>query len=185
MIFTQTDLKDAYVIDLERHEDERGFFARSWCVREFEEMGLDTALAQCNLSYNARKGTTRGMHYQRPPHVETKFVRCVRGAIYDVIIDLRPDSPTFRQWIGVELTAGNRSMLYVPKGFAHGFQTLTDDTEIFYMMSELYAPDYADGLRWDDPLFDITWPGEVRSMSEKDRDYPDSTLEKFEPLRSL
>lgn len=185
MIFTQTDLKDACVIDLERHEDERGFFARSWCVREFQEMGLDTGLLQCNLSYNTEKGTTRGMHYQRPPYAETKLVRCVRGAIYDVIIDLRPSSSTFRQWIGVELTAENRSMLYVPKGFAHGFQTLSDDTEVLYMMSEFYAPDHADGLRWDDPLLGITWPGEVRSMSEKDRTYPDSDLAKFAAFSDL
>ncbi|SRR6266545_1058835 len=174
MIFAETQLKGAFIIDPERIEDERGFFARTWDRREFEARGLNSNLAQCNISYNARRGTLRGMHYQATPHAETKLVRCTIGAIYDVIIDLRPGSPTLRQWLAVELSADNRRMLYIPEGFAHGFQTLEDHTEVFYQMTEFYAPDYARGLRWNDPAFDIEWPvAEQRVLSERDAGYMD------------
>lgn len=161
------------MIQLEQHGDERGFFARSWCRREFEEHGLDPRLVQCNLSFNRSKGTLRGMHYQQAPFGEAKLVRCVRGALHDVIIDLRPHSPTYKQHFGVELSAENRSALYVPEGFAHGFLTLEDDTEVFYQMSQFYSAEHSRGLRWDDPAFGIWWPTEVRVISERDRTYPD------------
>lgn len=174
MIFTETKLGGAYVIDVERREDERGFFARVWCEREFSEHGLETRHAQSNIAFNRHKGTLRGMHYQQPPHAETKLVSCFRGSIYDVIIDIRPDSATFKEWLGVELTAENRRMLLVPEGFAHGYQTLEDDTEIFYQVSEFYAPEVEGGIRWDDPAFEIQWPAATeRIISEKDRDWPD------------
>jgi dTDP-4-dehydrorhamnose 3,5-epimerase len=174
MIFTETRLEDAYVIDLEPRADERGFFARAWCSREFADHGLSTRLAQCNVSLNGRRGTLRGLHYQAEPHAEVKLVRCTRGAIYDVIVDLRPSSPTFCRWLGVELTAENRTMLYVPEGFAHGYQTLEDDTETFYQVSAFYAPDAERGVRWDDPAFSIEWPyPESPLISEKDRSWPD------------
>ena len=172
MIFTETPLKNAYIIELEQIEDERGFFARSWCVREFEEHGLNPNLVQCNVSFNKKKGTLRGMHYQVAPHEEAKLVRCTKGALYDVIIDLRPDSLTFKQWFGVELTAENRKALYIPEGFAHGFQTLKDDTEVFYQMSEFYHPANSQGVRYDDPAFGIKWPDQAhRTMSKKDLNY--------------
>ena len=174
MIFTETELPGAYVVDLERREDERGFFARTWCSDEFAAQGLDARLTQCNVSYNARRGTLRGMHMQLAPHAEVKLVRCTRGAIYDVIIDLRPDSPTFTRWTGVELTEENRTMLYVPEGFAHGYQALTDGSEIFYQVSEPYAPAAERGVRWDDPAFAIEWPEPGNAiLSEKDRAWPD------------
>jgi dTDP-4-dehydrorhamnose 3,5-epimerase len=174
MIFSPTRLEGAYVIDLEPREDERGFFARAWCEREFGEHGLNPRLVQCNLSFNFRKGTLRGMHFQRPPHAEAKLVRCTRGAIYDVVIDLRPNSPTFKEWVGVDLTADNRRMLYVPEGLAHGYQTLVDDTETFYQVSEFYTPDAEAGVRWDDPAFGIEWPDPRGAfLSEKDRSWPD------------
>jgi len=175
MIFTETQLRGAYLIELERREDERGFFARSWCQREFTELGLDPCVAQCNISYNKDKGTLRGMHYQMPPHAEAKLVRCTRGAIYDVIIDLRSDSPTLFQWTAAELTAENRTALYIPKGFAHGFITLEPECEVFYQMSEFYAPESARGVRWNDPLFDIVWPAHVHTISSKDQSLPDYT----------
>lgn len=171
MIFTETKLSGAFVIDPERFEDDRGFFARTWCVREFETNGLDTRLVQCSVSYNKRKGTLRGMHFQAAPHAETKLVRCTKGAIYDVIIDLREGSPTLRQWVAVELTAENHRMIYIPEGFAHGFQTLTDDSEVFYQISEFYLSESARGVRWDDPAFEIEWPLGARIMSEKDSSY--------------
>ncbi len=171
MIFTETNLKGAFIIDPERIEDERGFFARTWCQTEFEAHGLDTRLVQCNISFNAKKGTLRGMHYQASPYEETKLVRCTMGALYDVIIDLRPASPTFKQWIAVELTADNRRMLYIPGGFAHGFQTLEDSTEVFYQMSEIYHSESARGVRWDDPAFVVEWPLPDPIMSAKDRTY--------------
>lgn len=173
MLFQPTNLADAYLIDLEKVVDERGFFARAWCVQEFADQGLDTSLVQCNLSYNKQQGTLRGMHYQAAPFGETKLVRCIRGAIYDVIIDLRPTSPTYLQWLGVTLSAENRTALYVPQGFAHGFQTLTDESELFYQMSTFYAPEYARGLRWNDPRFNIQWPLPVTVMSARDQRYPD------------
>lgn len=176
MIFTETKLKSAYIIELERLEDERGFFARTWCQREFKEYGLNPTLVQCNISFNIKKGTLRGMHYQAAPCREAKLVRCTFGSIYDVIIDLRPESETFKQWISVELTANDRKMLYVPEGFAHGFLTLMDNTEVFYQMTEYYAPGYARGIRWNDPAFGIQWPIDVLIISEKDKQFPDFPL---------
>ncbi|HNC82380.1 MAG: dTDP-4-dehydrorhamnose 3,5-epimerase [Nitrospira sp.] len=173
MTFRETVLKGAFTIDLDRVEDERGFFARSWCVKEFEANGLDTRLVQCNVSFNKVRGTLRGMHYQVAPAAEVKVVRCTRGAVHDVIADLRPDSPTYKQAFSVLLSAENRRMLYIPKGFAHGFLTLTDDAEVFYQMSEYYAPECARGFRWDDATFAISWPDQVRIISSKDRNYPD------------
>jgi dTDP-4-dehydrorhamnose 3,5-epimerase len=174
MIFTETELPGAYTIDIDPREDERGFFARAWCAEEFAQYDLVTRVAQSNVSYNARRGTLRGMHYQVPPHAEVKIVRCTRGAIYDVIVDLRPESSTHRRWIGVELSADNRRMLYVPEGFAHGFQTLEDDTEAFYQVSEFYAPGAERGLRWNDPALGIEWPlPDDPIVSEKDRTWPD------------
>jgi dTDP-4-dehydrorhamnose 3,5-epimerase len=177
MIFRETKLSGAFVVEPERFEDERGFFARSWSAREFAERGLDPALAECNVSFNRRAGTLRGMHYQAAPHAQAKLVRCPRGRIYDVIIDLRPESETFRRWVGVELSAENGAMLYVPEGFAHGFQTLADDTEVFYQMSAYYEAASGRGVRWDDPAFGVEWPeaGE-RIMNARDRDYPDFEL---------
>lgn len=174
MIFTETELPGAFVIELERRGDERGFFARAWCRREFEERGLSGRIVQCNLSFNDRSGTLRGLHYQVAPSEETKLVRCISGAVYDVIVDLRPSSPTFKRWLGVELTADNRCALYVPEGFAHGYQTLIDGTETLYQVSEFYAPDAERGVRWDDPAFGIEWP-EARELiiSEKDLSWPD------------
>jgi dTDP-4-dehydrorhamnose 3,5-epimerase len=173
LIFTETKPKGAFVIELEPVEDERGFFARSWCGREFEVRGLNSQLAQCNISFNKRKGTLRGMHYQTAPHEEAKLVRCTMGAIFDVIIDLRRQSPTFKKWVAVELNERNRRMLYVPEGFAHGFQTLEDDTEVFYQMSEFYAPEHARGVRWNDPAFQISWPGAEPVISASDQTYAD------------
>lgn len=173
MIFTETPLKGAFAIDPERLADERGFFARTWCRREFEEHGLNPGLAQCCLSFNHRQGTLRGMHYQVAPHAEEKLVRCTAGTIYDVIVDLRTDSDTFRHWFGVELSSGNRRMLYIPAGLAHGFLTLTEGAEVFYQISEYYAPECARGVRWNDPAFGIRWPDEVAMISERDRTYPD------------
>jgi len=173
MLFQPTKLDGAYLIDLQKLEDERGFFARAWCANEFAEHGLDSNLVQCNVSFNTQQGTLRGMHYQAELCAETKLVRCTSGAIYDVIIDLRPASPTFLQWTGVTLSAENRLMLYVPKGFAHGFQTLADGSEVFYQMSDFYAPAYAQGLRWNDPLFNIQWPRAVTMISARDQQYAD------------
>jgi len=171
MIFKETSLKGAYIIEIEPLEDERGFFARSFCRKEFEEHSLNFSIVQCNLSYNKKKGTLRGMHYQIAPHKEAKLVSCIKGAIYDVIIDLRPDSSTFCQWFAVELTAENHRMLYVPEGFAHGFQTLKDDTVAFYQMSEFYHPECARGVRWNDPAFGVDWPLPNPIMSNKDMNY--------------
>ena len=176
MKFLHTDIAGAYLIEIEPMTDERGFFARSWCRREFEKRGLNPGVAQCNISFNKKRGTLRGMHYQVEPHEETKIVRCTGGAIYDVIVDLRLESSTFRKWIAVELSAENRHMLYIPPGVAHGFQTLVDDTEIFYQISEFYHPGSSRGVRWDDPAFEIAWPPADRVISEKDRCYPDFKL---------
>ena len=173
MRFTQADLDGAYIIDLDRHADERGFFARTWCRQEFAEQGLETALAQASISYNRRPGTLRGMHFQIEPPAETKLVRCSRGALHDVIIDLRPGSPSYRRWTAVELTADNGRMLYIPAGFAHGFITLEAHTEAYYMISEPYVPGSASGIRWDDPAFAIAWPRAVEVISERDRSWPD------------
>jgi dTDP-4-dehydrorhamnose 3,5-epimerase len=178
VIFIPTALSGALVIEPEPASDSRGLFARTWCRRELAAQGLDTELAQCSTSFNKRKGTLRGMHYQAAPFAETKIVRCTRGAIHDVIIDLRPDSPTYTRHVAVVLTAEDRKALYVPKGFAHGFQTLEDDTEVFYQISEFYSPEHSRGVRWDDPAFAIVWPADERTMSERDRRYPD-----FRPQR--
>ncbi len=184
MRFTQTSLKDAYIIEPERLEDERGYFARTWCQQEFAQHGLDSELSQCNISFNHKQGTVRGMHLQLLPFAETKLVRCPQGAMYDVIIDLRADSPTFQQWTAIELTAANLRALYVPKGFAHGFQTLMDDTSVFYQMSGFYQPAHARGFRWNDPTFNIDWPQPVNVISERDRDYDDYSAELFAPVRA-
>ena len=176
MLFTETPLPGAVLVDLERREDERGFFARTFCAREFEAAGFKAAVAQCNISFNHRCGTLRGLHYQRPPSAETKLVRCTRGAVYDVIIDLRPGSATFCRWYGVELSADGRTALYVPEMFAHGYQALTDGAEVSYQVGEFYAPGVEQGIRYDDPFFAIRWPLPVSVISDKDRSWP-----RFEP----
>jgi dTDP-4-dehydrorhamnose 3,5-epimerase len=173
MIFHQTRLPGVFEVRIEPKADERGFFARCWCQEEFANQGLNSSLVQCSLSFNSRKGTLRGMHYQAEPHPETKLVRCTRGQIYDVVVDLRRDSPAFKHWIGVVLTAADRNMLYIPEGCAHGFLTLEDETEILYQMSEVYHPELARGVRWDDPAFQIVWPAHPAVISERDRTYPD------------
>ncbi len=172
MKFNKTQLRGVYEVHLEDRLDERGFFARTWCQREFDEHGLNSKLVQCSLSYNTKEGTLRGIHYQSTPHPEAKLVRCTKGAIYDVVVDLRPTSPTFKDWVGVVLTAVNRQAIYVPEGCGHGFLTLEDDTEVLYQMSEFYYRELARGVRWDDPCFQIVWPGEVKVISERDRGYP-------------
>ena len=176
MIFEETALSGAFIIEPERLEDERGFFARTWCQRELEEHRLETRLAQCNISFNRVEGTFRGMHYQEAPHEEVKLVRCTRGSILDIIVDLRPESPTYKEHLSVELSEDNRRMLYIPTRFAHGFLTLADNTEVFYQMSEFYAPEAARGFRWNDPAFEIQLPIEVIVISERDQTYPDVSL---------
>ena len=172
MIFHETKLKDAIIVEPEKRKDERGFFARTFDEGEFEVHGLNPRVVQCNISFNKKNGTLRGMHYQVSPYAEAKLVRCTMGAMYDVIIDLRRDSPNFKQWLAVELTAENRKMIYVPEGLAHGFQTLMDDTEVCYQMSEFYHPESSRGVRWDDPAFGIEWPLAERILSMRDRRYP-------------
>ncbi len=171
VIFRETKLQGAYLIEPERIEDERGFFARSFCQQEFASHGLNPHVVQCNISFNRKRGTVRGMHYQTAPHDEAKLVRCTRGAIYDVIIDLRPHSPTCRQWVAAELTAENRLMYFIPEGFAHGFQTLDDDTEVFYQMTEFYHPECARGVRWDDPVLAIHWPLPATHIAPRDQTF--------------
>lgn len=171
MKFLQVPLEGAYLIEMESIEDERGFFARTFCRDEMIAHGLNPDVAQCNISYNRKRGTIRGMHYQTAPHEETKIVQCKRGAVYDVIIDLRPLSATYRQWYAVELNDRNRTMLYIPYGFAHGFQTLEDDSEIFYQMGSNYVPEAARGIRWDDPAFRIDWPYNCEVISERDQNF--------------
>jgi dTDP-4-dehydrorhamnose 3,5-epimerase len=173
MLFNETKLRGSFVVEPERYKDERGFFARTWSRREFEERGLDPNLVECNVSYSARRGTLRGMHYQAAQHAQAKLVRCTAGAVFDCIVDLREGSETFGGWVAVELSAENGTQLYVPEGFAHGFLTLEDRTEVFYQMSSVYAPDAARGVRWDDPAFRIAWPREVEVINERDRTYPD------------
>lgn len=180
MIFQETKLRDVFEINLEPVYDGRGFFARSWCQKEFENRGLNPKLVQCNVSFNRRKGTLRGMHYQDAPKAEAKLVRCTSGSLYDVVIDLRPSSPAFKRWVAVVLTAEQRNMIYVPEGCAHGFLTLEDETEISYQMSEFYSPELARGVRWDDPAFQIVWPAKPEVISERDRTYAD-----FEPVNAL
>lgn len=172
MQFRPLSIAGAMVVEVERREDSRGFFARSFCRDEFAAQGLPPDFVQCNLSWNARRGTLRGMHFQRAPSREGKLVRCTAGAIWDVVLDLRPDSPTYLRWEAAELTASNRRALYIPPGLAHGFQTLADDTEVFYQMTDMYAPDLADGVRWNDPAFGIDWPVADPILSERDAAYP-------------
>jgi dTDP-4-dehydrorhamnose 3,5-epimerase len=173
MIFTETTLKGAFIIDIEKYNDERGFFARSWCENEMMEHGININIIQTNISFNKHKGTLRGMHFQKAPYQEAKFVRCTNGSIWDVIIDLRKESPTFKQWVGFELTRRNYRMLYIPKDFAHGFITLEDDTEVSYLMSEIYVPNASCTIRWNDPFFKINWPFQPYVISEKDKLQPD------------
>ena len=172
MQFTETKLKGAFIIDLEPRADARGFFARTFCANEFADHGLKPTVAQCNLSFNYKKGTLRGMHYQIAPATETKLVRCTQGAIYDVIIDMRPESPTYLSHIGVELTAENRRALYIPEMFAHGYQALTDGAEVVYQVGEFYTPGYERGLRYNDAAFNIEWPLSVSEISQKDAAWP-------------
>ena len=172
MIFTETDLKGAYIIDVNKIVDERGYFGRTFCKKEFENNGLEPNIAQANMSFNHKKGTLRGMHYQVSPYEETKLVKCTSGAIFDVIVDLRKDSPTYLKWTGVELSEENNRMLYVPRDFAHGFITLTDNTAIQYLVSEFYAPGSEKGIKWDDPKFNIKWPIDIAVISEKDNAHP-------------
>jgi dTDP-4-dehydrorhamnose 3,5-epimerase len=175
MIVTPTAVAGAFLVEIERLADHRGFFARTWCAREMEAHGLVSRLVQCSVSFNKTAGTLRGLHYQAAPHGETKLVRCTRGAIHDVVVDLRPDSPTFLRHLAVTLSAESRAAVYVPEGCAHGFQTLEDDTEVFYQMSAFHAPEHARGVRWDDPAFAIAWPPAERIMSARDASYPDFT----------
>jgi dTDP-4-dehydrorhamnose 3,5-epimerase len=171
--FVQTELEGVFVVELEEHHDERGFFARTWCAEEMAAAGLASGLAQCSVSRNPRAGTLRGLHFQRPPHEEAKLVRCTRGAIFDVAVDLRPGSPTRGRWVGVELDAESGRALYVPEGCAHGLQTLVDDTDVAYMISAPWAPEAADGVRWDDPHLAISWPEVAeRIVNERDRGLP-------------
>lgn len=172
MIFTETKLKGAYIIDVKRLEDERGFFGRSFCQREFEAFGLNTNAVQANVSFNKKRATLRGMHTQLPPYRESKLVRCTRGAIWDAIVDLRPESETFKQWIGVELTADSYRMLFVPEGFGHGFITLEDNTDVTYQVTGFYTPGAERGFRWDDPAFGIQWPIQPEIISDKDQAAP-------------
>lgn len=176
MIFTETKIHGAYIIEPERIEDERGFFARSWCKKEFEEHGLNPVIAQCNISFNKKQGTLRGMHYQADPYEEVKLISCIRGAIFDVIIDLRRDSVTYCQWVAIELTSDNYRICYVPVGLAHGFQTLEDNTVVSYQMSEFYRPEYARGVRWNDPAFGIKWPIGNPIIVAKDCSFKDMEL---------
>jgi dTDP-4-dehydrorhamnose 3,5-epimerase len=178
MIFTPAPISGAYVIEIQRHSDDRGFFSRTYCDQEFRDQGIPFRVVQANVGYSHGKGTLRGLHYQVPPHEEAKLVRCLRGAIFDVILDLREGSPSYGRWFGVELTAQARNMLLVPRGTAHGYQTLEDDTEIIYLVSEFYTAGAERGIRWNDPAFDIQWPlKENLIISDKDRSWPDFVLE--------
>jgi dTDP-4-dehydrorhamnose 3,5-epimerase len=179
MIFHPTDVVGAFVVELQRHEDERGSFARAWCRREFAAAGIDTQYVQGNTVRTYRRGTVRGMHYQLPPHAEAKLVRCIRGAVWPVGVDLRPGSPSFGRWVGVKLTGENGKLLYLPEGCAHGYQVLQDDSEVFYLVSDYYAPDHERGFRFDDPAFGIDWPLPASLLSEKDQRWPP-----FDPGRS-
>lgn len=173
MLFLKTKLPGVFEIHIESKPDERGFFARTWCQKEFQSQGLNDTLVQCSLSFNKRKGTLRGMHYQAAPYAEAKLVRCNKGAIYDVVLDLRPDSPTFKDWIAIVLTADKRNMIYVPEECAHGFLTLEEESEVTYQISEFYNAESARGVRWNDPAFNIRWPEKVQVISERDRTHPD------------
>jgi dTDP-4-dehydrorhamnose 3,5-epimerase len=181
--FRALELSGAFMIELEPHLDERGFFARTWCADEFEEAGIKVRLLQTNLSQTAKRGTIRGMHYQRPPSREGKVVRCIQGGVFDVVVDVRPDSPSFLHHLGFELTPANRFALYIPPGFAHGFQTLTDDSQVWYQMTDRYQPGVAGGFRWDDPAVSIEWPMPPTTMSERDATYPDLDVDDLECFR--
>ena len=177
MRFTETKIPGSFIVEPDRFEDERGFFAASFRAKEFAARGLEHAFVESNISYSKTRGTLRGMHYQAAPHGQAKLVRCTRGAIFDVVVDLRRESPTFRRWEGIELTAENRSMLYLPGDCGHGFQTLVDDTEVFYMVSQPYAPESGRGFRWNDPFFGIEWPeADERILIDRDQNYPDFSL---------
>ena len=177
MTFTPTKIEAVWVVEMERRQDERGWFARTWCTDEFRKNNLNPNLSQCSASFNHRRGTLRGLHYQIAPHEEAKLVRCTRGAIWDVALDLRPNSKTFLQWVGVELTAENGRAIYIPEGCAHGFQTLADDTEVLYLIAQEYSPESARGVRWDDPAFSIVWPVPAPGfISPRDRNYADFIL---------
>ena len=173
MIFTETKLAGAFLIEPERNNDVRGFFARNWSEKEFAEQGLVSRFVEANISFSHKTGTLRGMHYQEAPYGQVKLVRCTSGAIYDVIVDLRSDSPTFKQWTAVELTAQNHLTLYVPLGFAHGFQTLADDSEVTYQVSSVYHPESSSGIRWNDPAIGISWPDGERVIIARDQEYRD------------
>jgi dTDP-4-dehydrorhamnose 3,5-epimerase len=175
MIFRETKLRGSYIIEVQKYGDERGFFGRSWCVREFEAKGIPAAMVQANIACSAKKGTLRGLHYQERPFSEGKLIRCTNGSAYDVIVDLRPSSATYRQWIGAELTHDNYHMLFVPEGFAHGYLTLEDNTEMYYMVSQFYTPEAERGIRYDDPFFGIRWPVDIKVISAKDKGWPDYT----------
>jgi dTDP-4-dehydrorhamnose 3,5-epimerase len=173
VIFKPTELPGAYLIEPDRRSDVRGYFARTYCEREFTDQGLEPHVSQCSVSYNHRKGTLRGMHYQSAPFEEVKVVRCNRGSIYDVVIDLRPESPSYKKWFAAQLDEENGKMLYIPRGFAHGFQTLADDTEVYYQMSQVFSPEHARGVRWNDPAFSVAWPDADRIILDRDQNYPD------------
>ena len=177
MIFKETKLKGAFVIEIHKLEDARGFFGRSWCANELKEHGLNTNVAQANTSFSVKRGTLRGMHYQIDPYQETKLIRCTQGSIYDVIIDLRKDSSTYKQWFGIELTQDNYRMLYVPEDFAHGFITLQDNCEVSYLVTQFYTPGAEAGIRWNDPQFGIQWPLDPAVISEKDESHPDFLIQ--------
>jgi dTDP-4-dehydrorhamnose 3,5-epimerase len=183
--FLPTPIAGAFVVEQERHADERGFFARTWCANELAAQGLEPALSQCSVSFNRRRGTLRGLHYQAPPFAEVKIVRCTRGAMFDVGLDLRPDSPSFGRWLGVELTAENGRALYLPRGVAHGFYSLADETEVEYQISAPHVPEAARGVRWNDRFHAVEWPGPVEVLSARDRDYPDLLPARLEELRGL
>jgi len=177
VVFKETLLKGAFIIELEKIDDIRGFFSRVWCQEEYKAYGLNPNIAQCNLTFSASKGTLRGLHYQIAPYQEAKSVRCIRGKIYDVIVDLRPKSPTYSQWMGIELSAENRKMLYIPENFANGYLTLADNTEVFYQVSQLYSPGSQGGIRWNDPSINIKWPNSANLIiTEKDKNWPDFKL---------
>jgi len=175
MIFKETNLQGAFIIEPEMLSDERGAFARIFCQKEFEKHGLNPNISQCSISLNTKKFTLRGMHFQKSPHEEAKLVRCSQGLIYDVIVDLRPNSPTYMGWTSVEMSADNKKMVYIPEGFAHGFQTLEDNTEVIYQMSQFYFPGHSGGFRWNDPSFNIEWPSDPEVISPKDQIFPDFT----------
>jgi len=185
MNFRKTELQGVYIVELQKLEESRGFFARAWCKHELEAAGLEAEIVQCNISYNAKKGTLRGLHYQADPYAEIKFVRCIRGAIFDVAVDLRENSTTYLKWMGVELSDINRNALYIPEGFAHGYQTLVDESEVFYQVSAYYNATYERGLRWDDQTIGIQWPDSNSViLSTKDRTWPDYVFKKSLQLQS-